>query len=193
VTGQIPDEVRYRGERYAITAVEGMGLFDPADHGVTPGPLGTGCWRGFQCRYRIRQGRLLLYDVHIGRPEDGDTPRPLFGVRAVHAGRYFLFSDGLVYRFLKAPVPFSGRLLLCAGYMHVGYLHMGFNPAWLYSRVHEISFEAGRVTSRHDRSAALAAARDRLGQDGLRPAPGEPGRDWIDRTFSLSFDYSWPS
>lgn len=89
-------------------------------------------------------------------------------------------------------MPFTGRLLLGAGYVYVGYLNMGFAPAWLFKRVHEVSFEAGRLTGAHDRSAALAEVRRRLGESGLRPADGQPTRDWIERTFSLTFDYSWP-
>ncbi|HZM76103.1 MAG TPA: hypothetical protein VFC19_10270 [Candidatus Limnocylindrales bacterium] len=125
MTAQIADEVDYPGTRYAITAVDGEGLFDPAEQGVTPGPSGTGCWHGFHCRYLIRQDRLILDEVHMGRTEVG--------------------------------------------------------------------FEAGRLVSAHDRSAAPAEVRDRLGKDGLRPAAGESISEWVSHTFSLSFDYSWPT
>lgn len=77
-------------------------------------------------------------------------------------------------------MPFTGRLRLGAGYVHVGHLNMGFRPAWLFERVYEVAFETGRQTRAHDRSATLAAVRHRLGPAGLRPAPGEPRRVIVD-------------
>jgi hypothetical protein len=90
------------------------------------------------------------------------------------------------------PVPFTGRLLLGAEYVPVGYLHMGFLPAWLYADIVEVVFDTGRFVACHDRSAELAEVRARLGADGLRPSPGEDTAAWVDRTFSRSFSYSWP-
>jgi hypothetical protein len=43
MTTQISDEVQYLQTSYAVTAVDGVGLFDPAGHGLTPGPLSTAC------------------------------------------------------------------------------------------------------------------------------------------------------
>jgi hypothetical protein len=93
VTSQISDEVRFHGVWYAITAVDGAGLFDPAEHGLKPGPLSTACWRGFICRYHIDQGQITLEDVEMGRPTSDHIALPLFGVpagptddRSEHAG-----------------------------------------------------------------------------------------------------------
>lgn len=89
------------------------------------------------------------------------------------------------------PVAFTGRLLIGAGYVDIGRLHMGFRPAYGFQRVWELAFDTGRLTTAHERSADLAAVRERL--TGIRPGPtpGETTSDWIDRTFSLSFAYSW--
>lgn len=190
MTGQIPDEVRYRKRWFAIAAVDGEGLFEPAQHGLEPGFLGTGCWRGFQARYRIHRRRLSLYDVCMGR-RDGDRQR-LFGVAPVRAVKSHEFEGEWWYRGLAAPVPFTGRMLLGVGFVHIGYLNMGFQPAWLFKQVYEVAFEAGRLIRARDRSMAAAGLRHRLGTSGLQPAPGEESGDWIKRTFSLSFDYSWP-
>jgi hypothetical protein len=83
-------------------------------------------------------------------------------------------------------------LLLGDGYIPLGYLDMGFLPAWLYTHVWELAFAEGRLTAAHDRSAELASVRERLGEAGLKPALGTPLGKWIDATLSLSFDYSWP-
>jgi hypothetical protein len=55
----------------------------------------------------------------------------------------------------------------------------------------ELTFTAGRCVAASNRSVELAV-RERLGDHGLGPAPSEPNIDWITRTFSLSFAYSWP-
>jgi hypothetical protein len=94
---------------------------------------------------------------------------------------------------IAVPVGFTGRLLVGDGEVDRPYLHMGFWPAWMFADVFELRFERGTLTQRIDRSAELAAVRERLGPAGARPAPGESSRDWIERTFSLTFSYSWPS
>ncbi len=191
MTGQIPDEVRYWKRRFAIAAVDGTGLFDPAVHGVRPTWLSTGCWRGYICSYTVMQSRLLLRGLELGRPEDGSTP-VLFGVEPEVAGEDAWHPGALLYQDLAAPVDFTGRLLLGAGPVHIGYLNMGFRPAWLFERVHELAVDHGRITATHDRSAEAAARRAQIGPAGLKPTNSESSEDWIKRTFSLTFSYSWP-
>jgi hypothetical protein len=89
-------------------------------------------------------------------------------------------------------MPFTGRLLVGDSELGGGYVNMGFTPAWRYETVYELVLDAGRLSAAHDRSAQLAAVADRLGSDGLRPREDEPRSEWIGRTFSLTFAYSWP-
>jgi hypothetical protein len=93
---------------------------------------------------------------------------------------------------LDAPVGFTGRLLLGAEPVSIGRLHMGFRPAYSFARVSELTFDNGELTASADRSADLAEVRRRRADIEPGPAPGEATTDWIDRTFSLSFAYSWP-
>lgn len=86
MTAQIPDEVRFRGDRYAVTAVEGVGLFDPTGHGIEPGSLGSACRRGFVALYSIRGDQLELSAVRTGRPVAQSRAPTLFGVRASKVG-----------------------------------------------------------------------------------------------------------
>jgi hypothetical protein len=111
VTSQISDEVRFHGVWHAITAVDGAGLFDPTEHGLKPGPLSTGCWRGFICRYHIDQGQLTLEDVEMGRPTSDHIALPLFGVPAGPTDDRSEHAGALRYERLAAPMPFTGRLL----------------------------------------------------------------------------------
>jgi hypothetical protein len=177
MTAQIPDEVRFRGQRYAITAVEGTGLFSPDDHGLEPVMLSTAAWRGFVALYAVRHGRLFLDQLETGRPP-GPAPR-LLGVKPRR-------TRSLRYERLRAPMSFTGRLLVGARDEHVGYLNMGFYPAWLYRRVWELRFTGGRLTRCRNRSAELATLRERLGPAGLKFRNAA-------ETSSLSFAYSWPT
>lgn len=190
MTAQFPDEIRYRGRLYAITAIDGRGLFDAVEHGLEPGMLSTACWRGVWCRYAVRRGRLTLMAVQLGRSTA--PARPLFGVAPHQSSQRDRHPGAWQYHRLDAPIPFTGRVLIGAGYVYLGRPAMGFAPAWLYERVHELCFTRGRLTSTHNRSAQLAMVRHRLGTEGLQPGPDEPSGAWVDRTFSLTFAYSWP-
>ena len=182
------------GEWHAITAVDGVGLFEPAGHGIAVTGMSTACWRGFVCRYRVDAGRLLLQDAELGAAA-GAPPVPLFGVEPGASAFPRAFRGRWSYSGVDAPVGFTGRLLVGAGIARIGHLHMGFRPAYGFERIAELVFDGGVLTAAHDRSAELAEVRRRLGEAGGRPgpAPGEASADWIDRTFSLSFEYSWPA
>ena len=195
MTAQIPDEVEYRAGRYAVTAVDGTGLFDPARHGLEPQAMSTACWRGFICAYRVEQGVLRLSHLEIALdPVEGEAPLELFG----RAG-YRLPESGDVahpeawHYDPDAPVGFTGRLLLGDGDAAGPYLNMGFLPAWYYEDIRELTFTAGRLTAESDLSASVARLRETLAEGGAQPAPGESTREWVTRTFSLSFDYSLPN
>jgi len=190
MTGQIPDEVTYRRRRYEITAVDGKGLFDPEAHGLEIVPVSTALWRGHLCRYTVHRQQLTLAYLEIG-DSARNAAAVIDGVAPRRADDRSAWEKDLAFD-LALPVAFTGRLLLGRDYVHIGWLHMGFTPAWLFADVQELVFTEGRLTSAYDRSAELAAVRDRLGPAGLRPAPGRASSEWIHDSFSLSFAYSWP-
>lgn len=175
--------VRFGRSWFAVTAVDGTGLFDPAAHGIPAHWIGTACWRGYIVRYAVAAGRLVVRDLEVGAPE---APPPLDGVRP----RWHDGHDAWHYPNLDVAAEFSGRLLLGRGdFADRPYLNMGFRPAWMYADVRELSFRDGRLLSAADRSAGLPAVR---AVASAGPEPGEPVGDWADRTFSLGFAYSWP-
>jgi hypothetical protein len=69
---------------------------------------------------------------------------------------------------------------------------MGFWPTWMFADVYELRFARGVRLEVTDRAAELASVRERLGSGASRPTSGESTTDWINRTFSLTFAYSWP-
>ncbi|MBP2478523.1 hypothetical protein JOF53_007395 [Crossiella equi] len=182
MTAQMPDRVFIQGMGFALTAVNGTGLFDPAARGLEPQGFSTGCYRGHVCRYAVKE-RLVLRGLELGAEEE---PPPLDGVRPrqdEHLGSWR-------YQRLDLPVSFTGRLLVGRGYADSPVVNMGFWPAWRYAEVHDLAFRDGVLVSAEDCSAALAEVRANLPATG--PAPGEPFGDWFERTFSLTYEYSWP-
>jgi hypothetical protein len=185
MTSQIADQVIFEDEQYAITAIDGTGLFHPAEHGYEPRFLSTGCYRGFVCTYAVVADRLLLRALELGSEAE---PAPFDGVRP-----QLVEYEGWQYDGLNRPVAFTGRLLIGAGRPDVRpRLHMGFWPAWMFDQVRELTFRNGQLLTATDCSAELAAVRASVADLATEPSNGEEAGDWIDRTFSLTYDYSWP-
>lgn len=183
MTSQMADQVFFEGEQYVVTAVDGTGLFDPREHGLEPRTLHTACYRGSVCHYAVVDRRLVLRELELGSAEE---PPQIDGVQAKRDDEFGSWR----YQGLAAPVAFTGRVLIGSGDLDDRpYLNMGFWPAWMFAEVRELAFRAGELVTADDCSAAIAAIRpDMIG----RPAEGESTEDWIHRTFSLTYDYSWP-
>lgn len=149
---------------------------------LEPRPTSTACYRGHVCRYTVER-RFVLRDLELG--SESKPPR-LGDVQPREDDEYASWH----YQELDIPVAFTGRLLIGSGDLaDRPYLNMGFQPAWMYRKVHELTLRAGALLGAADCSVALAAVR---AVTASRPAAGEPTQDWISRTFSLAYEYSWP-
>lgn len=206
MTGQVSDRVLVDGEPWSLTGTTGTGLFDPTLHGLRPMPLHTGCWRGYICTYEVTATDLRLRKLELGRLPGPDHD-PLAGPFPTTAGGPTPFPAVLgvdpvdpdpprgpaTYE-MDVVVDFTGKLLLGADFLREHYVHMGFQPAWRFSRVLEVEVDRGIVVARRDRSAEIAAQRDAI-VGGAVPDPDGP-RDgsavarWIARTFRLGYDRS---
>ena len=185
MTSQALDEVRYERRRFWLTAVGGTGLFEPTAHGLEPQSPHTACYRGYVCHYSVVKGRLVLRKLDLGSAAE---PPLLAGARAQPEE-----FCGWQYRGLDIAVAFTGRLLIGHGDIDDRpYLNMGFRPAWMFPEVRDLTFRAGALVTATDCSAELAAVRADVAATAAQPAAGEPTGDWISRTFSLTYAYSWP-
>ncbi|SDJ80220.1 hypothetical protein SAMN05421874_103255 [Nonomuraea maritima] len=194
MTAQIPDTIDIDGSPHALAAVDGDPLFDPVGHDVFPGPFHTGCHRGYVCGYSIADDRLTLRELVLGQHATV-AGRPISpGATVFGASVTEDAGDG---SYTAAPlsvhVPFSGRLLAGRGIIEHLHVDMGFAPGWRYARVVEVVLDAGHVVARVDRSAEVAAVRDAV-LDGVIPDPdGDPrGAGWVRRTFTLTYDRTFP-
>ena len=209
MTAQISDTFRYRKKRRSLAGVNGSGLFEPSQQGVKAVGWSTACWRGFHCAYEVADRSLFLTQVNLGLSEEdraaadrGEGPN-LFGkllrrytIRGhstnLHTGEVktsWESSDFMVDG-LREIVPFSGGLLLGDGFIQKMYVHMGYHPAYKFKVVHELVFDAGRLTEEHDRSAQMAEFRGMLSVRALEP-DGPASRAeieaWVKRCFSLEY------
>jgi hypothetical protein len=184
MTAQVNDSVVHQGRTFTLAGINGTGLFEPAEHGLTSDMGSTDCRRGFYCTYAVTAGTLRLRDAYIYlKPPE----QKLFGKQAEYLPNESIF----VFRELEAPVPFTGTLLLADGLRRELAVNMGFHPAWKYTEVHELRVEAGRVLSVEDRSAEMARMREERSKLPLQPRSSRGNEDavaeWIERCFRRDY------
>jgi hypothetical protein len=194
MTAQFSDAVFYRNRPFSLAGVNGQGLFVPEAHGLEPQSSCSACWRGYLVGYEVADDRLRLRDLSLFAPAEEMAAarkgegKPLFGVRP-----YVPEKSSIVrYDDLHHPLDFTGGLLLGDDFIDELYVHMGFHPAWKYHEVHELIFDAGRLTKAADRSAEMASLREGIDAKGLQPSladGGEGVEEWIRKSFTL--DYRW--
>lgn len=187
MTAQVPDRVEIDGVAYAITGVSGTGLFDPAEHGVLPFMIHTGCWRGYVCTYAVAGDAFTLRELRLGRASTLDRApieegTPFLGAPAA------LDEGHWTFRYDAYVVPFTGTLLAGDGFLRSTYVHMGFAPAWKYERVVELAVDAGRVTARTDLSERMAELRAEYERSADPDGDRSDLPGWIARTFGLGYD-----
>jgi hypothetical protein len=170
MTAQVPETVRIDGTTYALCGVRGEGLFNPEVHGIEPAAPDSSCWRGFICGYAVNGNRLVLDEIRLwSEPDRGRRNRQLiedlFGTGLeLDDDPSFVHATDLAY-----PVLFTGGLLLGDGFFDELQVRMGFQPAYKYTKVLELTFESGLVLSRSDRSLEMEEIRLREGRgDGKR-------------------------
>lgn len=164
MTGQFHDVFRRNERDFDIVGVSGGELFAPAEHGLTPFPTCSACWRGYLAHYAIRDDRLVLerLDVSLGHRDatgfHSDAGPAIHGVRPTRPTETdALFNNR--YSALDLPIAFSGRILIGTGFIQELYVHMGFQPAWRYRSVFELTFERGRLLEERDVSARMEELR----------------------------------
>lgn len=184
MTAQLSDTVLYRGREFTLAGINGQGLFEPREHGVTPDTSWSNCRSDFYYVYEVVEEALRLKDAYVML----DRERPLlFGRKPVHVPKDYVY----VYRGLQVPVAFTGTLLLASGFISSLGVNMGFQPAWKFEEVHELLMEAGQVVCAEDRSAHIAQARELLsGQPGpMTPGDRRELEAWVARCFRLDYTY----
>lgn len=206
MTAQASDRIRFNNRTFSISGINGDGLFHPEDHGVTPQPISTACWRGFVCDYAVEDDILLLREVEFGlgrtdaeSVELGSGPQ-IFGkdivlFEEIRKGNTREGTRDITlthYRCveLHEHIEFTGGLLIADGFIRELYVHMGFHPAYKYRNVFELIFERGRLVEATDRSQVMAELRNSMTQHRMMPDPQQSMaevEEWIEQCFSLDY------
>jgi hypothetical protein len=186
MTAQVPDSVRINGMNFDLCGVRGEGLFDPGRYGIQTLAPHTACWRGFVCGYAVVKQRLVLDDLQLwSEPRRWPDIRPLleefFGERlAIDDGQTSVNAKGLA-----CPLPFTGGLLLGDDFVEELHVRLGFQPAYKYRHVLELTFESGLLLSQTDRSIEMEEIRLRKGRGDDQRRQDLVG--WINDCFRIDY------
>ena len=197
MTAQIDDLFLLRGAEYSVAGIEDEGLFHPSQLGLRPRACSTACWRGYQAVFAIAGERLVLHRLGVSLFVGEEGWEPMTGP-AIHGTRPTGPRGGAIdfnndYVGLDLPLEYDGGVLLARGFLEDLYVHMGFHPAWKYTEVIELVFEAGELRSEHDRSREVATVResvlaDAREQGGFWEPSRERMRELVERSFDRSYD-----
>ncbi|RKG48284.1 hypothetical protein D7X30_40900 [Corallococcus sp. AB011P] len=170
MTAQSRDILVFEQRPFELMSVQGTGLFDPRQEGLVPQWVSTGCYRGFDCVYRIDEKLLLLEAFSIGlKPLDRLEVK--YGKGKVLRGQQpHLKEDAFlaVYEQLGWHVPFTGGLVVARDFIpglasrSESVVSRVLSPIWMFSVVHELHFVEGQWTESFDCSSAMDALRHRI-------------------------------
>ena len=203
MTGQAHDNVMYQREYYSLVGIKGTGLFDPAAQGIEAQSLHTGCRRGFICDYAVKEDTLRLHKLTLGLDVKkslpllwGHPPQKEIGKyyrkKFVFFGRKVIYSaetGAYCYSELDTPVEYTGGLLIRRDFIETLYIHGGFQKAYRFEKVCELTFDRGFLTDARDVSDAMAAYRREMHR--RRDEQGEPTEEekqqWLEEAYTLAY------
>ncbi|MHC5738630.1 hypothetical protein [Nostoc sp.] len=168
MTRQVSDGLIYKSQIFCIAGVDGVGLFEPTQHGFSPQLGTTACWRGYCCTYKVIEETLYLKELIISvrlkeklAIKHGRATRDFLGVlpylRNTPVGH-----PSAIYDELNHLVEFTGSLLVANNFIKSLYVHLGFQPAYKYEEVHELMFENGYLMQSINRSEEMADIRQKI-------------------------------
>lgn len=163
MTAQINDLFRYQDVTYAVSGISEGELFDPSQLDLEPAGTCTACWRGYQAVFAIVDSRMVLDTLHVNLLAPGagyvrEEGPPINGISPTGpSGEHDWFNNHYVG--ICCPLDYTGGLLLAEGFISDLYVHMGFHPAWKYTKVIELIFRNGVLRSEFDRSGRMAEIR----------------------------------
>ncbi|HEU0293077.1 MAG TPA: hypothetical protein VFR47_10105 [Anaerolineales bacterium] len=95
------------------------------------------------------------------------------------------------YKGLGLRINFTGGILIGDGFIERLFVGMGFQPAWKYKMVMELSFVDGMMTEQRNVSHQIGELRQKMIKQRLEPdlkASKDELRTWIESAFSLDYD-----
>ena len=171
MTAQISDTFIYNDKEYSLVAISEEIKLKLEDYGITPSMISTACWRGYYCKYIIKDEMLYLDQLTV-RSADGNYPKingklpipdPFY--LEIYKERRKGYDGPYEYSDLKIPVCFNGKMVLGKDFLREYYIHMGFQNAWAYKELLELEMEKGSVVNVIDHSKMAEELRQRINAD----------------------------
>lgn len=204
MTAQIEDKFIYHDKEYKLVGISGGKLFEPSEFDIEPEGVSTDCYRGYLAYFAVSEGRLTLDNLHVnlfkGDKEDGAFSRNEYvdkegpeinGVKPLEQSEDKSYRFNNIYQDLNYQIDYSGGLLIADKFIQDLYVHMGFQPAWKYEKVIELTFENGILQEEVDQSEKMAKAREKQLEAERRDdqLAGHDGSvDFINDSFDRSYD-----
>lgn len=185
MTGQIPDKLIYNKSSYSIVGLKGEGLPSPFDFGLEPISPHTGNWRGFIMTYILAENRLIVQEMNVTIKDMKEKPPLINGVTPETKKEGSLH---LSYKSLKLKTQFTGNILIAKDFIDSMYVHMGFQSPISFETVIELKISDGTLINVTDFSEIMKDYRKLNISDGKLERT-ENLHGWIDRTFSLDYDF----
>lgn len=207
MTAQIGDIYKYENTSYCIVAMTDRPYFEPTKFGLEAHPSSTACYRGYWCEYAIENDALVLQNLFLFNKDKNyptfcnvDVSPEEFTECTVYTRngteqRMMPTHWGhRVYENVNLPIPYTGKILLGNKFIREYYIHMGYQPAWSYEELIELSFEEGLLVECANISHVAQAIREEMNRDGyVRRFPDLTSiRQYIEECFSLDYvDKAW--
>ena len=185
MTGQIPDKLIYNKSSYSIVGLKGEGLPSPFDFGLEPISPHTANWRGFIMTYIIVENRLIVQEMNVTVKDMKEKPPLINGVTPETQKEGSLH---LTYKSFKLKTQFTGKILIAKDFIDSMYVHMGFQSPISFETVIELKISDGTLINVTDFSEIMKDYRKLNISDG-KLERSENLHGWIDRTFSLDYDF----
>lgn len=201
MTAQMNDLMDYDGRQYSISAIKSKNaLFNVEKLGLHPIAASSACWRGYIAKFGLDgDSRLLITDLFVNI-EDEKAPaingmlpnRVKIDHNRLNEYDFNMIAGGnTVYRGVDLPLPFTGSMIICDGFIQELYVHMGFHDPYKYEKVIELHFDKGLMTKAEDKSAEAKKQRENAVRDGRIGIDGGNLEASIERTFDLDYDSKW--
>lgn len=187
MTAQIPDEYIYDEKEYSIVAMSEPINFNPKEYGLNPIMLSTDCRRGYQCTYLIKDDNIFLNKLYVSTMgENVDFPsingiKPNVFEAKKDSGFYHLNYDNI-----NKEIEYTGKILLGSEFDFNYYIHMGYQRAWAYNKLIELTFEQGVLLDISDQSEMAEKLRQQI-TDNPQAFKEKNIMKFVEDSFSLDF------
>jgi hypothetical protein len=164
MTGQEPDRLYYKDQKFELVGMKGKGLLIPSDFGIETHMTATSCRRGYIMRYKIVENQLVLDGFWFSSKTD-DLPeisaiKPnKLSEETAKEGDFMHSMFTYEYRNLNMNLQFKGNVLLAKDLIRSKYVHMGFQSSSAYKTVLKIDFKDGIIVNIEDKSNEAKKAR----------------------------------